>query len=418
MKISLNSARSFPAALPAEESQGDAASSLECSILVVAGEASGDEHTAPIVELIRKHHPQVQVFGMGGSSLRKAGMDTIVDSESSASVMGFGELFGKLGGIISAFRLLRREAELRDAKLAILVDMPDFNLRMAKALKRKGIPVLYFVAPQLWAWRSWRVRVVRKVVDRLAVIIPFEEAYFKKRGVRAEYVGHPFFSHFSDSEKSVFCATHGLNPELPMLALLPGSRKGEVERLFPVMLETLKLIRQARGGVQAIVPVAATIDSKWLAELHPLAHEVHFISGNAADVMRHSDCSIVASGTATVEALLSGTPFVVVYRLATVSYVIGRLFVRGVKYFAMANLITGRPLVPELLQEEVTPERLRLEVEKVLGDEQYAKKQRHILAEAKRTLIAKEDSRKTHAERVFEMAEQMLARIEKKGPSA
>lgn len=291
-------------------------------VLLVSGEASSDQHAALFVEELRQIAPNVSVFGMGGSALREAGMETVVDSEHSAAVMGITELFGAVTKILGAFRALLRTADEQKPDLAVLLDFPDFNLRLAKSLARRNIPVFYFISPQLWAWRSGRMGTMKKYVRRIAAIFPFEEAFYRKHGVDARYVGHPFADViFPRPNREQFLRAQGITDAREVIALLPGSRKAEVKMLLPVMVEGLRELRKTRPQAQALVPVAPTVTRELLAGIIGAnASFVTLVPGQAREVLAVADAAIVASGTATVEAALSGTPFFVVYKLSSIKW--------------------------------------------------------------------------------------------------
>jgi len=339
-------------------------------ICVVAGEASGDAHSALVVASLRKLFPNATFFGMGGSKLRAEGVQIIVDSESAGSHMGLTELFGNFRTIIQSFKTIEAECKKEKPDLVILVDYPDFNLRLAKKLKKNGSKILYFISPQLWAWRSGRVKTIRKYVDAVAAIFPFEERFYHENGVRAEYVGHPFLDEpFPDTTRQEFCASIGVDPARPIIAMLPGSRKSEIERLLPYMIAGFERVRQSRPGVQGLIPLAPGLSVNLIKPLLPADKtDLVLVDGRARELLKVADLAVVASGTATVEAALAEVPFFVVYRLSNLTYRIARFLVRGIQYFAMPNLIAGKKVVEELLQDEVTPERIQEEMERLLGD--------------------------------------------------
>jgi lipid-A-disaccharide synthase len=345
--------------------------------MLVSGEASGDEHGAALVRRICELRPDARVFGMGGSLLRQAGMETIADSESVGAVMGLTEVFGSLRKIIGAYRRLLREASRRKPDVVVLIDFPDFNLRLAKALKKKGFSILYFITPQLWAWRSGRVKTIRRTVRKVAPIFPFEESYFQRFGIDAEYVGHPFLDRPTlQLDRRSFLQSAGLDPERPVLGLLPGSRKAEAELLLAPMLDAYIKLRQARPDFQALIPTAPSLSRDSFLEACRGLPDVAVIPGQAREVLAVARASIVASGTATVEAALAENPFIVVYRFSAATHFIARKLVRGVRHFAMPNLIAGKQIVPELLQDEVSGDRLRVELERILGDPAREQKMR------------------------------------------
>ncbi len=324
------------------------------SFLVVAGEASGDLHAAAVVRELRRRVPGAVCFGMGGDRMRAEGVETLYDAREVA-VMGISEVLPRLPHILGALRGLARAGRERRPTAALLVDLPDFNLRLAARLKREGIRVVYYVSPMVWAWRPGRTRRIARVVDRLLCIYPFEEPFLRERGVPATYVGNPLLDEPAPAAGGAEARRGlGLDPALPTLALLPGSRSAEVERLFPVMLDAAERLA-SEGPLQAIVPVASTVDQGRLEQLaEGRRARVFFRRGRTLDILAAADAAIVASGTATLETLLADRPMVVVYRVSWLSWLVARLLVR-VAHVALVNLLAGRRLVPELLQRALTP---------------------------------------------------------------
>lgn len=369
------------------------------TVCILAGESSGDSHASKLISELKLIYPNCKLFGMGGSHLRAQGVDTVVDSESHASLMGITELFGSIGSIISSFNKIVAECKKRQPDLVILVDYPDFNLRMAKKLKQEGRKILYFITPQVWAWRMGRVKQIKKYCDAVAPIFPFEESFFQQRGVRAEYVGHPFLDHpFPIKDRNAFFADIGADASRPALALLPGSRVSEIDRLIQPMIGAWQILKKSRPGIQAIIPLAPGLSLTKVKELLPLDREDLFlVDGKAREVLVNSDLAVVASGTATVEAALSQTPFVVVYKLSDLTYKIARVLVRGVSFFAMPNLIAGKKIVPELLQAEVTAGNIAAELERFLGDTAYKEKHRLGLQKIRERLTTKRSAGKQAA---------------------
>lgn len=380
----------------------------DLQLMIVAGEASSDQHGAALVQALRKLVPSVQAFGMGGSRLRAAQVETVVDSETSASVMGFFELSGKLRQLVAAFRCLIVQAKKRKPDVVIFVDFPDFNLRLAKKLYALQIPMVYFISPQLWAWRKGRVRLMKKYMKKVLTIFPFEESYYHQHGVDAAYVGHPLVDSLVDNktapvDRTQLVSALGLRPDLPVIALLPGSRRSEVEKLLPSMLGALDRVRLGRPGCQAILPVAESLSMEFVRNLVGRNRNVVLVSGQAREIMQVADVAVVASGTATVEAALAQVPFVVVYKLSRLSYPLARFLVRGIRNFSMANLIAGEPVVVELLQNEVTPECVAREVEALLGDPDKRTALRKKLAVVRSRLAYAEKDGKTAAERAAQI---------------
>ena len=348
-------------------------SDVEGSVLIVTGEASGDIHASEVVRCLMSIAPNISVFGMGGKYLRAAGCEVIVPIESVGGVMGLTEVVSSIGKILKAFYQLLNEAKKRKPKLAILVDFPDFNLRLAKQLSKNGIKVLYFISPQLWAWRKGRINQVKQFVRKVVPIFPFEEAFYHENGVDAEYVGHPFIDRepIAISEKE-FLSKLGMCTSSPILALLPGSRNSEVLSLLAPMLEAFDIILSAHPMWQALIPVAPTLKPELVRNIVGNRTNVYLVDGQAKEVLQFSDVAVVSSGTATVEAALAEIPFVVVYKLSSLTFFVGKMLVRGVKFIAMPNLIAGHKIVEELLQNDVTPERIAQEVENLIEDSSIA----------------------------------------------
>ena len=384
------------------------------TVMIVAGEASSDQHAASLISALKLRLPGGRFFGMGGSRLRECGVDTVIDSETTASVMGVTELGGSIKKLVRAFQVLRQRADLENPDLVILVDFPDFNLRMAKAMHKRGAKVLYFISPQLWAWRPGRIKQIKKYVDRVAAIFPFEESYYQERGVAAEFVGHPFLDrpeHLIGRER--FLRSIGLLPERPTVALLPGSRHAEIERLLGPMLEAFDRLQISRPGIQAAIPVAPALPISWFQKQIGARKGIALIQGQASQLLSVADVAVVASGTATVEAALARIPFVVVYKLAPLTYRLARLLVTGVRYVAMANLIAAERVVPELLQNEVTGERIAEELERYLGDEALRASVRDRLGVVRERLSLPSSDGLTAGGRAARVAEQLI--IQKQG---
>ncbi|TMB29879.1 MAG: lipid-A-disaccharide synthase [Deltaproteobacteria bacterium] len=327
-------------------------------LLVVAIEASADAHGASVLRELRSLVPDLSAFGAGGPRLREEGCETLVRAED-LSVMGVVDVIPAIPRLWRSLGMLRRVAAERTPRAALLIDSPDFNLRLAKRLRPLGIPVVYFIGPSVWAWRRYRIRQIARDVLRMLVILPFEAAFYERSGVNATYVGNPV----ADAVRSTAAAparedlrrTLGLDEGRPVLALLPGSRRGEIERIFPRMVEAATVLRGQVEGLQLVVPVAPTISREELAAKAP--RDAVFVAGRAFDVLRACDAAIVTSGTATLEAALAGAPAVVVYRTSWINWLLGRLLVR-VKHLALPNLLAGRAVMPELLQSRCTPERI------------------------------------------------------------
>lgn len=360
-------------------------------ILISAGEASGDRYAAWLLEALHQRDTSLNFFGCAGDLLKAAGCEVTVDAHSLATV-GLREVLGDIPRIYGHFKHLVAEAGRRRPKLAILVDSPDFNLRVAKKLKKLGIPVLYLVAPQAWAWRPWRARQIARLVERLLCIFPFEEAWFRARGVNAEYIGHPLARRIRPSvSREEFHQRWNLDRNRPIIGLLPGSRRGEIALNLPVMLEAA---RQLNGQCVLAAAPGAKLDSGGLT----------VVSGPTAawDLLAYADTSMVASGTVTVEAALLGAPMVVVYRVTEPTWRFGRLLVRT-PFYSMVNLVAGRKVVEELIQGAFTPSATAAEVNRLLGSSAAREEQRQSLAEVAGRLATNSDPIELAADRVTEM---------------
>ncbi|MEO5935655.1 MAG: lipid-A-disaccharide synthase [Terriglobales bacterium] len=327
------------------------------SIFISAGEASGDTYGAQVIAAVRKAGGREGFFGLGGEQMRVAGCEVVTASHEVA-VVGLFEVVKHLPRIYGEFNKLLREVDKRKPAAAVLIDFPDFNLRLAKQLHARGIPVIYFVSPQLWAWRKGRIAQIKKYVTKMLVIFPFEEQFYREHGVDVEYVGHPLADlpqpRVQDSQK-------------PIIGLLPGSRRQEVERNLPEMVRAAELLGD---GYRYVLPVASTLERSWVeARVKAAAGDSVAIelTNDARTTLTAARGAIVASGTATVEAALAGNPFVVVYRVSGLTWTLGRGLVT-LDHYAMVNLIAGKRVVPELIQGDFTAEKVASELRKVLTD--------------------------------------------------
>ena len=327
-------------------------------VLVVAGEASGDQHAADAVAALKQLRPDLRFFGMGGPKLAAQGVE-LIHGAHEISVMGIVEVLPKVPRIWQVLRDLERAARERKPAVALLVDVPDFNLRLAKKLKALGIPVVYYVAPMAWAWREGRTKTIAERVDRLLCILPFEEDFFRARGVDATYVGNPVVDQLPPPGTAAqFRDLLGLSREGPVLAVLPGSRRSEISRLGPTLATVSAKVMAQRPGTRVLVPVAPGLREEFVAAPFLAAGVTPIlIEGRAAEVVGASDVALVASGTATLEAGLMRRPLVAVYRVNALSYAVGKLLVR-IPFFCLVNLLAQKKVVPELLQGDMTVERI------------------------------------------------------------
>lgn len=343
------------------------------SIFISAGEASGEHYGALLVEELQKRLAAsgqiAQFFGMGGTRMEAAGLERIVRSEDVA-VMGLTEVIRHLPRIYGEFRKLKQAIRTRRPSVAVLIDFPEIHFRLAEQLHALGIPVVFFVSPQLWAWKKHRIKLVRKYIDRMLVIFPFEEEFYRKQGVAAEFVGHPLAElPLPNLSRALFAAENGLNPDKTWIGLLPGSRPKEIRDILP---EILLAVRQLAGDYQFVLPQAATLDAAQRAELLALVQEhgkglVIKLVDDARATLFHVRASVVASGTATVEAALIGNPFVVVYRVSPLTFAIAKRVVK-VDHVAMVNLIAGKRAVPELIQNDFTAANIVQQIGPLLPD--------------------------------------------------
>jgi lipid-A-disaccharide synthase len=355
-------------------------------LLISAGEASGDMHGAALLGALRRLAGSVlpsatpgeagefgglagriECFGLGGERLRAAGCETVIDAKEVA-VLGLAEVVSHLPRVYREFRRLLKEVDRRRPDAAVLIDFPEFNFRLARQLHRRGIPVIYYISPQLWAWRKGRVKLVQRYVRKMLVIFPFEREFYRRHGVEVKFVGHPL-ADVADASASGSV----IKRDSRQITLLPGSRRKEIELNLPAMLAAAARVHARHPELHFSLPVASTISRVWLEELigrlrpgtaatFPLE-----LVADAQQALASSQAAVVASGTATLEAALAGTPLVMVYRLTVLTWLLGRRLV-DVPFFCIVNLIAGREVVPELVQRDFTPINVANRIERVLAD--------------------------------------------------
>lgn len=383
-------------------------------VLLSAGEASGEMYGAELIAALREltgnaalpaagaRDGAVECFGLGGERMRAAGCELVVDARDVA-VVGLAEVLSHLPGIYQQFHKLLAEVDRRKPDVAVLIDFPDWNLRLAKQLHRRGIPVVYYISPQLWAWRKGRIKQVQRYVSEMLVIIPFERDYYAQHGVQVEFVGHPLSELDPPTvTREEFGTQWGLDSARQWIALLPGSRRKELRMNLPAMLEAA-----GRLGPQFefVMPVASTLDRDWVAQEIAACHsrllamnkprqsanatktifpEVK-LTGDARATLLHARAAVVASGTATMEAALIGTPFVMVYRVSNLTWALGRHLVK-LPYFGMVNLIAGHEVVPELIQERFTPAAVECHLRVLIEEGPARQRQLEAFAELRRVL--------------------------------
>jgi lipid-A-disaccharide synthase len=347
--------------------------------MISCGEPSGDLYAGALAVEIRRRQPDASIFGLGGQRLMAGGGELLADYRG-LSVTGLVEALRVLPKSLSVLRRLLDAARSERPNALVVIDFPDFNFRLASAVKKLGIPIIYYISPQLWAWRRSRMRVMKRLADRVLVIFPFEEQIYRDAGVPVEFVGHPLVDLARPYEpKESFLGELGLDARRPIVALLPGSRPNEVERLLPIMREAAGRIAAQRPEVQFVIARAPSLDDRLFASLEWSHVKPVEVLARTDDVLAIADMAVTASGTATVQAALHGRPMVVVYRLSPLSYSLGRRFVH-VKDVAMVNLIAGRRIVPELIQDECTPDRVAAETLSLLSDSRLAEDTRRALA--------------------------------------
>jgi lipid-A-disaccharide synthase len=349
--------------------------------MIIAGEASGDLHGAELVRELRNLAPGIHLYGIGGRRMEEAGFQTLFNCQQLA-VYGIVEVASKLVGLAKIYLSVRRNLLSDPPDLLVLIDYPGFNLRLARAAKKAGVPVVYYICPQIWAWASGRVKKMARRTDRVLVILPFEKEFYQNAGVNAEYVGNPLVESLPlRFNREQAAASLGLNPAERIIGLLPGSRPAEVRRILPKMLEAANLLKDKLDRVQFLLPLAANLDIGIVDELVSQSQlPIKMIEGASGDAIALSDLVIVTSGTATLEAALLARPMVVVYEVSPVTYALGVRFVR-LKEYSLANLVLGRRVVPELIQRRFTPENTFNEAYRILTD---PGRYQSIMAELKR----------------------------------
>ena len=344
--------------------------------MIVAGEASGDLHGAKLVRALRAEDPgaRFDFFGSAGPALRNAGVEAVVRADG-LSIVGLPEIAKALPMFLRAFRDLRNAAVTQQPDAVILVDFPDFNLKLARSLKKKGITVVYYISPQLWAWRKYRIRTIRKYVDLLITILPFEKDWYSVEGVtHVEYVGSPLAREVhTSSSKNEFCGRHGIDAKRHIVSLLPGSRHKEIVKILPVLLETAANMAERDRSIQFIIPISsdrneADVRAR-LADFTSAGGVVPetllVVKGETYDALNASDAAAVTSGTATLETGILGTPMAIVYRTSTFNYKLLRPLI-SVEHFGLINLIVGERVAKELIQDEFTPQTLSDELFRLL----------------------------------------------------
>lgn len=353
-------------------------------VLMIAGDPSGDLHGAGVVRALKRRLPDLDLYGVGGDRMKDEGME-VVYHLSRLSFMGFVEVIKNLAVVRHLERTLEHLLDTRRPDVVVLIDYPGFNLRFARKAKRRGIKVLYYISPQVWAWHKGRVKKMRALVDRMKVVFPFEVEIYRREGIAVEFVGHPLAERIGTAcTREEFFRANAFDPARKLVALLPGSRTQEIEMILPTMLRAARRLH-AELGVQVAVAVAPNLGRDALRPYVGSDDRVHLIEHGTYDIMAHADCAIVTSGTATLETGWFGTPMMVVYKTSPVTFLIGRALV-GVPYIGLVNIVAGRKIVPEFVQHDMKEENLVREATRQLTDDAYAGEMRKNLAVIKTQL--------------------------------
>jgi lipid-A-disaccharide synthase len=339
------------------------------TVMIVAGEASGDMHGANLVREMLKINPALSFYGIGGNKLKEEGVQLLA-SASGMAVVGLTEVVSKLGKILKIMGMMKRSLDERRPDLVILIDYPDFNLRLANAAKKRGIKVFYYISPQVWAWRKGRIGQIKKTVDKMAVILPFEVDTYGREGFAVNYVGHPLLDMVKlNYSKQELRKKFGLAGDKITIGIMPGSRPSEVKKLMPELMRAAEILKNEMPDVQFVLPLADTLEEATVTDIiSKFKVKVKIISGHTYDVISCADLALVASGTATLETGLLGVPMIIVYKISLLSYFIGRLIV-DVKNIGLVNIIAGKTIVPELIQGDACGERIAREALAILKNE-------------------------------------------------
>ena len=370
--------------------------------MISCGEPSGDLYAGALAAEILRTDPSAAITGFGGDRLRAAGASLVGDF-SGLSVTGLWEVVRVLPRTYATYRRLVRDAETTRPDVLVAIDFPDFNFTLARAVRKLGVPVVYYISPQLWAWRRGRMKTMRRIADRVLVIFPFEEQIYRDAGIPVQWVGHPLLDVTQVPEpRTAFLSRLGLDPERPVVALLPGSRRNELHAILPDLVSAAVIIRSRLPNVQWIVARAPHLADDVFEPVTRLGDGVAIVEHETDNVLAAADVALVASGTVTVQAALHECPMVVVYRLSALTYLLGKPFVH-VETYAMANLVAGRRVVPELIQDAFTPDRVAAEALRVLTDAAHAAAVRRDLREVRGKLGTPGASRRA-ADAVLEVA--------------
>ena len=337
--------------------------------MIIAGEASGDLHGSNLVRAMHEMDPGIHFYGLGGVRMEEAGVDLVARS-SEMAVVGLTEVCSRLPRILQVFFDLRKDLRESPPDLLIPIDYPDFNFPLAAAAKKQGVRVFYYISPQVWAWRKGRVAKMKKIVDRMAVIFPFEADFYGRTGMEVHFVGHPLLDTVRvKSSREEVLGRLGLETGCRTIGILPGSREGEVRRILPDMLGTARILSQRLSPVQFILPVADTLSEEFVRNIGgAFPKRLALAKDHIYDAIGAMDFAMVASGTATLETALLGTPMIIVYRVSPLTYAVGRMLV-DVEHIGIVNIIAGKTIVPEFIQGDVVPEKMAEAIIQILSDE-------------------------------------------------
>lgn len=370
------------------------------TVMIVTGETSGELYGSLLATSLKKRIPDMRIIGIGGEKMKEAGVELI---SGIAGAFGLTEAISSLRTLRETFSRASQTLITQRPGLLVLIDYPDFNLKLASVAKKEKIKILYYVSPQVWAWRRNRTKKIARLVDKMAVILPFEEEIYRDAGVECEFVGHPVFDEIKNmriNDKASVKEALGMDRERPLLSLLPGSRPHELERLLPLTLEVVRLFKKEFGHFQFCVPLAPNTDlaghSRIIEELRQEGVVIN--KGESLRVLAASDMSVIASGTATLQAVLLGVPFVVIYKLFPLTYWLGRMILR-VRHISLVNILSGRQVVRELLQAEASSEKIIQELRRIMAENTYRKKMIEAFGEVREMFSAKNAS-----ERVADIA--------------
>lgn len=375
--------------------------------LIVTGEASGDLHGSRLIAAARDLDPDLTFFGVGGRLMEAEGCEILFRGEELA-VMGLVEVAAHFPAIYRAFKKLESIlSSERRPDVLILIDFPEFNLRLAAKARTAGVPVLYYVSPQVWAWRRGRVKKIARVVDRLAAIFPFEPELYRGLDIQVDYVGHPLASDVTvTTGRESYLRSHGLDPAKPVVGLFPGSRRSELKYIFDTLMGSARLLARLKPGVQFLLPVASSLDPMLFAQkIEGSQLAVKIVQDNVYDTAHACDAVMTVSGTVTLQIALAGTPMAIIYKMNPLTFAIGKHLVK-VPHIGLANIVAGRGVVREFIQDDATPQAISAEILHLLNDDDYAGQVREGLAQVRTNMGGAGCS-----ERVARMASEMSREI-------